>query len=172
MAQLNSRGTMIRSRWDFFERSDGFAHVHGTGTGPLFGAYFANNSSGATNLDIFNLTWSASVTGIVEVAFFVPPIIVVPLAPTESFIHPLLPDSAQPPGVLGMFTNFTSVYWTIVRYSNGANQDEMTPIPGSYFCTLPPSWAIAVWTPAPSSPAEFSMTVWYQEMLDNISPAV
>lgn len=172
MAQLNSRGTMIRNRWDYFERSNGFAFIYGAvASGPV-GAYFANNSAGATNLDIFNLTWSASVTTIVEVAFLLPPLILVPVTATESFIHPLLPDSAKPPGVVGMFSTFSSVYWTIVRYSNTSNQDEMVPIPGSYFVTLPPSWALAVWTAPQANPAEFSMTVWYQEVLDNVPPAM
>jgi hypothetical protein len=172
MAQLNSRGTMVRNRWDFFERTNGFAFIYGSVPSGPVGAYFANNSQGALQLDIFNLTWAASVVTVVEVAFLLPPLVLVPVGVTESFIHPLQPDSATPAGAVGMFSTFSSVYWTIQRYSNGANYDEISPIPTSYWLTLPPQWAVAAWSNDQPATNEFSMTIWYQEVRDNISPAI
>ena len=172
MAQLNSRGTMTRGRWDFFEQSDGFSFIYGSVPSGPIGAYLVNNSTGAAMLDVYNLTWAASVTTIVEVAFLLPPIIAVPVTPTESFIHPLNALSAAPPGVVGMFSTFSSVYWTILRYSNQSNYDDIAPIAGSYWVTLQPSWALAVWTNNQPNPCELTMTCWYQEVTDNVRPAM
>ena len=84
---------------------------------------------------------------------------------------PLAPINAAPPGVVGMFTAQGGVYWTIVRYSGQVSADKIAPIMGSYFCTLPPGWAIAVYGGAGATNIELSMTIWYQEVTDNITPA-
>lgn len=171
MAQLNSRGTQTRNRWDYYERSNGFATVWGSVVSGPVGAYLANNSAGAAALDIYHFTWSASVSTIVEVAFLLPPLVLSVVTPLESYVHPIQPDAAAPPGVVGMFSIFTSTYWTIKRYSAGSSGGDLSPIMGSYFVTLPPGWAIAVWTNNQPNPCELSMSVWFQEITDNIAPA-
>jgi hypothetical protein len=171
MAQLNSRGTMIRGRWDFFEQSDGFSFIYGSVPSGLIGAYLANNSSGAAMLDIYNFTWSASQAATWELAYLVPPLVLTPLVPSEQFIHPLNALSAAPPGFTGMYSNNAGVYWTIKRYSQPSTGENFAPIAQSYFVTLQPGWAIAIAAIPASGPTELSLTVWYQEVTDNIAPA-
>jgi len=171
MAQLNSRGTLTRSRWDYFEHSNGISNIYGQVTSGTIGAYFANNSAGATAIDIYTLNWAVSVAGIFTITLLLPPLVIVPLTPLESQTFALAPDVATPPGIIGMFTVLSSPYKTFVRYSNGSSGAQMAPIMGSYFATLPPGWAICVSGQGSPNPCELSMTVWYQYVTDNISPA-
>ena len=171
MAQLNTRGTLTRSRWDYFEHSNGVSSVYGSvASGPI-GAYFANNSSGATAIDIYTINWSASIVELFGIFLLVPPLILTPLAPSESHIFALASDVGAPPGVNGMFTVNGGLGQTYVRYSAGSSGVQVAPIMGSYFATLPPGWAICVFGPGSSNPCELSMTVWYQYVTDNIAPA-
>lgn len=171
MAQLNTRGTQTRSRWDFYEHSNGVSSIYGSVTSGGIGAYFANNSSGATAIDIYTLNWSASVAGVFQISLLLPPLVLAPLAPTESHIFALAPDVATPPGVNGMYTNTFSPFQTYLRYSAGSSGAQVAPIMGSYFATLPPGWAIAIGGGGSSNPCELAMTVWYQYVTDNIAPA-
>jgi hypothetical protein len=171
MAQLNSRGTLTRSRWDYFEHSNGVASLYGSVTSGFIGAYFANNSSGATAIDIYTLNWSASVANVFTVSLLQPPLVLAALAPIESHIFALAADVATPPGINGMFTNFASPALEYVRYSAGSTGAQVSPILGDYFATLPPGWAISVSSDGSANPCELSMTVWYQYVTDNIAPA-
>ena len=171
MAQLNTRGTLTRTRWDYFEHSNGVSSVYGSVTSGTIGCYFANNSSGATAIDVYTLNWSASVAGLWAVTLLQPPLVLAPLAPAESHIFALQPDVATPPGVNGMWTSVASAFQTFFRYSASTSGDELQPIPGSYFVTLPPGWAISIGGGGSPNPCELSMTVWYQYVTDNIAPA-
>ena len=171
MAQLNTRGTLTRSRWDYFEHSNGISLVWGSVTSGPIGAYFANNSTGSTAVDIYAIDWSATVAGLWGIGFIAPPLVLSPLTPGESTIFPLQPDAAIPPGINGMFTNFPALYRTLVRYEGPTGAAQLTPLMGSYFATLPPGWAISISGPGSSNPCELAMTVWYQYVTDNISPA-
>lgn len=172
MAQLNSRGTLTRSRWDYFEHSNGVSSIYGHVTSGGIACYFANNSTGATAIDVYTLNWSASVTGVFTVYLMLPPLVLVPITPDESHIFALASDLAAPPGVNGMFSTGTSQAQTYIRYSAGSSGAQVAPIMGSYFATLPPGWAIAVGLGSSSNPVELAMTVWYQYVTDNIAPAV
>lgn len=171
MAQLNTRGTLTRPRWDFFEHSNGVASIFGMVPSGTIGAYFANNSTGATAVDIYTLNFSASVSGVWQISLLPPPLVLSPLTPSESHLFALAADVAQPPGVVGMFTAFTSQFQTYIRYSAGVSGAELSPIAGSYFATLPPGWAISVGGVSAQNPIELAMTVWYQYVTDNIAPA-
>lgn len=171
MAQLNSRGTLTRSRWDYFEHSNGVSSIYGSVTSGAIAAYFANNSSGATAIDIYTLNWSASINTVAAIYLLLPPLVVTPITPTESHIFALAPDTATPPGVNGMCSAIAGSYQTFVRYSAGSTGVQMAPIMGNYFATLPPSWAIAIACSSVTNPIELSMTVWYQYVTDNIAPA-
>lgn len=171
MAQLNSRGTQTRGRWDFFEHSNGVASIYGQVVSGSIGAYFANNSTGAAAIDIYTLNWAASVAGVFSIALFLPPLVMAPLTPLETHLFPLQPDLAAPPGVMGMFTTSTGAYETMFRYSGGSSGAQVAPIMGSYFVTLPPDWAIGVSGLGSANPCELSLTIWYQYVTDNISPA-
>jgi len=171
MAQLNSRGTLTRARWDYFEHSNGVSSIFGSVATGFIGAYFANNSTGATAIDIYTLNWSASVAGQFFITLLLPPLILTPITPIESHIFALAPDVATPPGVNGMFSANAGTFETYVRYSAATSGDELAPIMGSYFATLPPGWAISINGFGSPNPCELAMTVWYQYVTDNIAPA-
>ena len=171
MAQLNSRGTQTRSRWDYFEHSNGIAFVYGSVTSGGIGAYFINNSTGATAIDVYTLDWFTSVAGLWALSLFPPGTTITPLPILESNVFCLAPDVATPPGQVGMLIVPSPTYRTFIRYSNNSNGGQVAPISGSYFATLPPGWAIAIGGPGSPNPCELSMTVWYQYVLDNVPPA-
>jgi hypothetical protein len=171
MAQLNTRGTLTRTRWDYFEHSNGVASIYGAVSSGTIGAFFANNSSGSTAIDVYALNWSASVAGTFYITLYLPPLVMTPLTPVESHIFALAPDVATPPGVTGMFTFNAGAFQTYIRYAASTNGAQVAPLMGSYFATLPPGWAISINGFGSSNPCELAMTVWYQYVTDNVSPA-
>jgi hypothetical protein len=171
MAQLNSRGTLTRGRWDYFEHSNGWASVYGSVTSGGIGAYFANNSTATMQLDIYALYWFASVASVWNVGLFPPPLILTAFAPTEVEIHASQPDRAQLAGVCGMYSAAGSPFLTIQRISNSLTSGIIQPVAGEPFIALPPNWAISVSGFGGGNPIELSMNVWYQEIIDNVSPA-
>lgn len=172
MASLNSRGTLTRGRWDFFEHSNGWASVYGSVVSGGIGAYFANNSTATMQLDIYALYWFASVATTWSVVLFPPPLIVTPFAPTDIEIHSSQPDRGQLAGVLGMYSASASPFFTIHRISNSQTSGVLQPVAGEPFIALPPNWAIGVGGFGGSNPIEISLNVWYQEVIDNIRPAM
>lgn len=171
MAQLNSRGTLTRGRWDYFEHSNGWASVYGSVTSGGIGAYFANNSTATMQLDIYALYWFASVATIWNVTVFVPPLVLTSFTPTESQVHATQLDRATPPGVVGMYSASASPFFTIQRGSNSQSGAIVQPVPGQPFITLPPSWAIGVGGFGGANPIELSLNVFFQEVVDNVAPA-
>ena len=171
MAQLNSRGTLTRGRWDYFEHSNGWASVYGSTTTGLIGAYFANNSTATMQLDIYHLAWFASITAIWGIVLLPPPQILTTIVPTEIQIHAQQPDKATPPGTCGIYSGIGSQYYTIQRVSNSTQSGTLAPVAGEPFITLPPMWAIAVQAQPGTNPIELSLNVWFQEVLDNVPPA-
>jgi len=171
MAQLNSRGTLTRSRWDYFEQTNGWASVYGSVTSGGIGAYFANNSTGSLALDIYNFTWFASVAVPWNVTLFVPPLVLTAFTPTDSEVHASQPDRATLAGVVGMYSASASPFFTIQRISNQVQSGIVEPVAGQPFVTLPPGWAIGIGGFAGTNPCELSLNVWYQEVTDNIAPA-
>lgn len=171
MAQLNSRGTQTRTRWDYFEHSNGIAFVSGNVTSGPIGAYFGNNSPGSTAIDVYTINWMASVSLIFAILTYPPQFALTPLAPTDANVRALQPDLAAPPGLVGMYTVGAIPYIQMLRYSAGSTGAQVAPIMGSYFVTLPPGWAIAIECGNQTNPVELSMTVWYQYVTDNIAPA-
>jgi hypothetical protein len=171
MAQLNSRGTLTRGRWDFFERSNGVAFVYGSvGAGPI-GAYFANNATSGAAIDIYAIHGSSNNAVNWDTFILLPPIAGVALTPIESWVSCVKPDEAVPAGVIGMYTSVTSVMRHLTRDSNKDQYYDLAPIAGEPFFTLPPLWGIAILSPGAPGADELSLTVWYQEVLDNIAPA-
>ena len=171
MARLNSRGTMTRSRWDFFEHSNGWASVYGSVTSGGINAYFANNSTATLQIDIYNFTWFASVALVWNVFILIPPLVLTPIPPTEIEVHACQLDAAAPPGVCGMFNANASPSFTIQRISNATTSGIIEPVAGQPFITLPPSYAIGVGGGPATNPTELALNVWFQPVLDNIPPA-
>ena len=171
MALLNSRGTLTRGRWDYFEQSNGWASVYGSvASGPI-GAYFINNSTGAIQIDVYSLYWWASSAFAWTVALFPPPFVATAITPTEVEIHAAQPDRQTPAGACGLYYNQTSAFYTLQKVSNSVESGIVQPAPGQPFITLPPSWGIGVGGGGVAGPTELSMNVWFQEVSDNIAPA-
>lgn len=171
MALLNSRGTLARGRWDFFERTNGVAFVTGSVASGQIGAYFANNSLGGTAIDIYAVEASSSVSGGWDTYILLPPIAGAAVAPAEVSVSCIKPDEATPAGVCGMFSSLTSPLRHITKVYSSYDSTLLNPIAAEPFYTLPPSWGIAVVTSGGASAISLAMTVWFQEVLDNIAPA-
>lgn len=171
MAQLNSRGTLTRGRWDYFEHSNGFASVYGSVASGGIGAYFANNSTATMQLDIYALYWFASVASPWVVSLLPPPLVLTAVTPTDIQIRATQPDKAAPAGVCGMYSASGSPFYTVQRVSNALTSGVVQPTPAQPFITLPPMWAIAVGGFTGTGPVELSLNVWFQEVLDNTPPA-
>ena len=171
MAQLNTRGTLTRGRWDFFERTNGVAFVYGSVTTGPIGCYFVNNGTGGLAIDLYAVASSSSAQGLWDTYILLPPITGSALTPTESTVSCIKPDEATPAGAVGMFTALTSPTRHLLRESEPTNYVEINPVAGVPFYTLPPMWGIAIFTNPTGAQCEMSMTVWYQEVLDNIAPA-
>lgn len=171
MAQLVSRGTLTRTRWDYFERTNGWAFVFGSVVSGGIGTYFTNNSTATMQLDIYNLTWAATVGLPWDVWLYSPPLTITPMAPSEGSVNCIQPDHAPPAGVVGMYTASAGVFRHILRISNNVNGGSIAPVGGMSWLTLPPLYSLAVSTNVGSNPCELSMSVWFQEILDNVAPA-
>lgn len=171
MAQLNSRGTLTRGRWDFFEHSNGWASVYGSVTSGGIGAYYANNATGTLQVDVYSLFWTCSVASTWNVQLLPPPIIATAFPPTDIEIHACQPDAAQPVGSVGMFSAYGGPFFIVFHVSNSMTGQFFAPVAGEPFVTLPPGWAISVGGNSGGNPCEMSMNVWFQPMLDNIAPA-
>ena len=171
MAQLNSRGTLTRGRWDYFERTNGVAFVYGSVSSGSIGAYFVNNATSGTAIDLYAVEASSSITGLWDTFILLPPIAGAMITPTEAVVSCIKPDEATPAGAIGMYSSTTSPLRHILRESSPTDYVEINPIATACFYTLPPMWGIAIVTGGGASPCELSMTVWYQEVLDNIAPA-
>lgn len=171
MAQLVSRGTLTRGRWDYFEHSNGWASVYGSTATGAIGAYYANNASGTLQVDIYSLFWACSVSSTWQVQLLPPPLILTAITPTDTEIHACQPDAAQPVGSVGMFSAYGGPFFTIFRGSNSVSGQFFNPVANYPFVTLPPGWAISVGGVGGSGTVEMSMNVWFQPMLDNVPPA-
>jgi len=171
MAQLNSRGTLTRGRWDFFERTNGVAFVYGSVASGTIGAYFANNSLGGTAIDIYAVEASSSTPGGWDTYILLPPIAGASVTPVENIVSCIKPDEAAPAGFCGMFSSLTSPTRHITKVFSSYDSTLLNPIAAEPFYTLPPLWGIAVVTTGGASAISLAMTVWYQEVLDNIAPA-
>ena len=171
MARLNSRGTLTRGRWDFFEHSNGWASVFGSVTSGGINAFFANNSTATLQIDVYNLTWFASIPLVWNVFILIPPLVLTEIPPTEIEVHACQLDAGTPPGICGMFNANSSPSFTIQRVSNATTSGIIEPVAGQPFITLPPGWAIGVGGGAVTNPCEISLNVWFQPVLDNVPPA-
>jgi hypothetical protein len=171
MANLNTRGTLTRNRWDYYESSNVWAFIYGTvASGPIY-AYLFNNATAQTQLDVYMLSWSASLATLWDVALYPPQQTVTPLTPAESELHTVQPDAAAPTGAVGMAIAIaTSTLYRIDHRSDSPQAVTINLGTSSPFITLPPGWILAV-SGSPPSECELSMTVWYQQVLDNVAPA-
>jgi hypothetical protein len=135
------------------------------------GCYLANNSAGGTALDIYSLNFTASVATTWWAIVLLPPIVVSPVTPLSSDISPVQVDRAGLPGVLGAYSALSSPYRRIANWAAPVSDILLNPLGTMFWVSLPPGWAISAYADGGAGPLIISMTVWYQEVLDNISPA-
>jgi len=171
MAYLNTRGTLVRSRLDFYETSNCWAFVYGTATASGISAYILNNASAATQLDVYGVQWFSSTPQPWDVAVHQPVQAILPLTPGEIEVHTIQPDLPAPVGVVGLASGYVAdVYYRVLRQSGGATSGQIDLGYDSPHIVLPPGWLFSVSTYV-SGTCELSMTVFYQIVLDNVPPA-
>jgi hypothetical protein len=172
VAQVFSRGTLTRSRWDFFESSDAFANVIGP-VGATSGGqpYLYNNGGGPGELDIYYACVSfASATNFTWALVGPSAQFGIGLAQLQT-VHAVKADGPMPLGVAQ------------IAVPNGNNQkiviagriDPVTFYELKFglegpFLSLPPGYALQVIMANPDLQA--SATFLYQSVVDITAPAV
>jgi hypothetical protein len=170
MAQLNTRGTFVRDRLDFYEQSNCWGFVYGSVNGGGISAYLINNGAGNLQLDIYGIQWFSSTPEPWDVAVHHPVQLITPVTPIDAQIHCIQPDLPMPVGVVGMASAFTpDIYHIVLHQSGGATSGTLDIGYASPHIVLPPGWLFSV-SSTVTGLCELSMTVFYQMVLDNIPP--
>jgi len=171
MAYLNTRGTLTRSRLDFYETSNCWAFVLGTVGSGTVSAYLLNNAATALQLDVYGMRWFSSTPEVWDVAVHQPVQTITPITPTRIDVHTIQPDLAMPLGVVGLASLYTpDVYYYVMHQSGGAQSGELELGYGTPHIVLPPGWLISV-SAAIAGTCELSVTFFFQQVLDNVPPA-
>jgi hypothetical protein len=171
MAQLNTRGTLTRSRLDFYEHSNCWGFVLGNVPNGGIYAYLVNNASSSLQLDVYGMKWFSSVAETWEVTVRQPVQGITPITPAWSEIHAIQPDLPMPLGVIGLASNFIpSATYYVMRQSGGATSGELEIGYRTPHIVLPPGWLIVIGATAAAA-VELSVTFFFQQVLDNIPPA-
>jgi hypothetical protein len=171
MAYLNTRGTLTRSRLDFYETSNCWGFVSGSlGTGSL-GAYLLNNATTNLQLDIYGVRWFSSTPEVWSVSLVQPVQTISPVMPDETFIHCMQPDLPAPVGLVGLANALDPlVYYRMLLTQNPATEGEIELGYGTPHAVLPPGWIMLVSTTATGN-YKMSATFFFQQVLDNVPPA-
>jgi len=171
MALLNTRGTLVRDRLDFFETSNAWAFVFGSVASGAFAAFLNNNSTGHTQLDVYGMLWFSSIAQVWDVTLHPPIQTFTPVTPTESMILCIQPDLPAPAGFIGLASAFNSPsYYRILRQSGGAQSGTLDLGYGTAHTVLPPGWSLVLSTTATAA-VELSVTFYYQQVTDNVAQA-
>jgi hypothetical protein len=171
MAQLNTRGTMVRNRFDFYESSDCWGFVFGSVVSGPICAYLVNNASVAAQLDVYGVTWFSSTAQPWDVTVRAPSQTVTPIAPTESQLHSIQPDQPAPLGAVGLCSAFNpDVFYRLMRQSGGATSGSIDLGYGAAHTVLPPGWFLVI-SASVGAATELSATFFYQIVVDNVAPA-
>ena len=171
MAFLNTRGTLVRDRLDFFETSNCWGFVYGnTAGGPTY-MYLINNATTALQLDVYAVQWFSSTPQPWELGCHAPVDTITPIIPTDVQVHSIQPDLPQPLGLVGMASAISpDIPLRILHQSGGATSGAVDIGYSSPHIVLPPKWVFSVSTIV-SGACECSFTVFYQAVLDNVPPA-
>jgi hypothetical protein len=171
MAQLNTRGTLVRNRFDFYEHSNCWGFVLGNVPNGGIYAYLLNNASSPLQLDVYGMKWFSSAPETWELTVRQPVQAITPITPAWSEIHSIQPDLPMPLGFIGLANNFnpTATYF-VMRQSGGATSGQLDIGYATPYIVLPPGWLIVIGATATSA-VELSVTFFYQQVLDNVAQA-
>ena len=171
MANLNTRGTLVRTRFDFYESSNVWGCVvAAASTGNLY-AYLSNNASASLQLDIYGLQWFSTVPQAWQVMLMPSIQTVTPITPVTIALLNIQPDLPAPVGVIGAASAFTpGGSYLVMKQEGGAQSGSLDLGYGTAHATLPPGWSIVVGAGVTAA-TELSFTVFYQQILDNVAPS-
>src|SRR5215472_9763882 len=120
MAYLNTRGTLTRSRLDFYETSNCWAFVNGNVAGGQIAAYLLNNAATAMQVDVYGMRWASSTAQPWAVTVRQPVQTITPITPTYSEVHCIQPDLPMPLGIVGLASAFNpDVHYFVLIQSGG-----------------------------------------------------
>jgi hypothetical protein len=171
VAQLVSRGTLVRNRWDFYEASDYITTIIGI---PIAGnptILFLQNISTGVELDVYRVAWSqATPAGVVMI--LAPPPLALTLGTNGGTYSVGITPTAPGPGVNAGVAISTGqpTFFVLEQWQNNPGAAEVQLANGGAFVTLPPLWALYVQQIA-SGTGNFNAVFHYQQVLDLVAPA-
>lgn len=170
-ATITSRGTLVRGRWDFYENADAIAYcaVSAVPGPPIF--WFTNNAVAQVDLDIFRIEVSQATASGILYQLFPNRYISVGFVPSVVQIIALNPNNPAPTGQIGVGNTFTAPAPVPFRQRTDSISYDVIELNGSdFFLTLPPLWTLQV-SGLPGLALTSSVTIWYQQVADQVRPA-
>jgi hypothetical protein len=171
VAQLTTKGTLTRSRWDFYEASDAWGFATGNiGNTSGNGGFLLNNGTGPGQLDIYYacvsfatatafswLVYGSNATFGINAALL-------------SFSRAIQTDAPQPLGLCNIAgTGGANIKANFRTRVDPVTFDEIKPGVEGPFLSLPPGFALVVNTASPDTTA--ALTFLYQIVIDIVQPA-
>jgi hypothetical protein len=171
VAQLVSRGTLTRNRWDFFESGDAFANITAVTVATGTRLLFLTNNVPQVQFDIYRVDFAcASATSGVAIQVLQPN---TPLVDQGGGVHSqayLQVDQGTPAGQIGIALSPVELINYYLYYRPDALTAFSFELYAGPLVSLPPNFAIAV--NVTSTPNLLcGVTFWYQQVLDLLPPA-
>lgn len=172
MANRSLRGTHTRNSWGYFESGDAWAALtFSVQSGNMY-SILTNNSSGAAQLDLYKVEFSASTAARWDVSIVQTISATTPITGGEMDISALQTDKGQPPGVLSAASAIVASHVIHVHTrSDNPQHGTVELMTNGPFATLPPGWSVVV-SAAVNNPTELSTTFWYLQIIDLTAPAM
>ena len=170
-AKLDSRGTLARNRWDFFEGAGAWGYVNGV-AGNTTNSWIVlfNNGMAGVNLDVWYASFSTTPAAPIVWATANPGVVAQWTFPTPIPANAVQLNQSAPPGVVGIAViPFLAILQTIRDRVDSPSFDELKLGFDGPFVTVPPGYALVATVAAPNQTA--SATFFYQAVLDQSVPA-
>ena len=171
MAERRIKGTLTCNSWDFYEAASAIGVVQGTvPAGPRDLAFY-NNATAPGNLDLYRAELSLNTATTVQWFLAGPGTMNNAVFPIEGDVYCIDRLQAAPPGYIGVFTSSSLVQLDYVRVrQDPVTFDVLELANGGPFLTLAPTYSLVALINA-SAAVNFSLTVWFQWLLDMHPPA-
>jgi hypothetical protein len=171
MAERRIRGTLTRNSWDFYENACAIGNVNGSVPPGALHLGFVNNAMAPGNLDVYRTEISVSAPLAMSWYIAGPDTSSGAVFQIPGVCYPMDPLQATPPGFIGTFTspNLGVLHPVRIR-QDPLSFDTMQLLTDGPFLTLSPGYWL-VCDIGPTANIGFSLSVWYQWLLDLHPPA-